>query len=385
MKEKIIIILVWFLDVLGISIIIPSLPELAHFFQVSEHQISYWVTVYAFASFLATPLLWQLSDIYWRKKILVACIIWTFLSSLTIVFFHSFVFYIFARIISWITWWNMSILQAMINDISKDKKEKMTNMWILWSLFWSAFIIWPLFWGFLLHKSVLTPYIFLAWLSFIEIIVLIFFLKETNKNIEYKKLKYNPFWLIIKYFKKEHLNLYLYSLFFMMLAFSIYQSILSLYLDKEYWIWWTKSWYIFALIWLIMIINQVFLLKQFWLKYFKQKCLLYIINFWTLFIYILLSFITEFYYFIFIFLMITPFQSLMAPVYQTEILENAWKNEKWEISWVAASLQAVAMFIWPLIGWILLKNDLNIFIISWFIVLISIFFVFKIIKKYENI
>lgn len=379
-REKLIIILVGFLDILWISMILPTLPDLAKYFDVSEHQISYWITAYALFAFLATPILWQLSDILGRKKVLMACVIWSFLSSIVIVFSPSFIFFIIWRIINWITWWNISILQAIINDISNSKEEKAANLWMLWAMFWTAFIFWPLVWALLLHINVMAPYIFMAFVAFIEIIVLFFLLKETNTNIVKKKIYYNPFKLIIKYFKKERLNLFLASFFLIFLAFSIYQAILSLYLSKEYWVSWSFSWYVYAIFWVIVVLNQAFFLRKFWLKNFSLKTLLYIINIWALIIYILLSLIHPLYFFLAIFLFLIPFQSLLNPVYQSEILEHALVSERWEISWVTSSITAVSMFLWPLIWWLLLDNDINIFLASSVLIFASLLVVIKINK-----
>lgn len=59
---KLIVLLGIFLDILGISIMIPAYPELVTFYGVSERQISISLTVYALCAFLAAPLLGQRSD-----------------------------------------------------------------------------------------------------------------------------------------------------------------------------------------------------------------------------------------------------------------------------------------------------------------------------------
>lgn len=66
--NKFIILFVWFLDILAIWIFIPTLPDLAKYYNVSAHMISYAIVAYAFFSFLSSPILGQLSDIFGRKK-----------------------------------------------------------------------------------------------------------------------------------------------------------------------------------------------------------------------------------------------------------------------------------------------------------------------------
>ncbi|MDD3302938.1 MAG: MFS transporter [Candidatus Gracilibacteria bacterium] len=385
-KDKFIIILVGFLDVLGISMILPTLPDLAKYYGVTEHVISYGITAYAFFAFLATPFLGQLSDIFGRKKVLLLCVIGTFLSSLTIVFSETYLFFIIGRIINGITGGNISILQAIINDISKNKIEKMANMGVLGSIFGTAFIFGPLVGAILLHINVMAPYTFMAFFAFLESIVLIFLFKETNKFKVKKKVSFNPFKLILKYFGKKKLRLYLSSFFTMFLAFSIYQAILSLYLSKEYGVSGSFSGYVYATFGLIVVINQVFFLRRFWLKYFSLNTLLYIINFGAFGVYLLLTFLSFGHYlfvFLGVFLLLVPFQSLLNPVYQIEIMEHASETEKGEISGVVASIHSISMFIGPLIGGFLLEKNINVFIASALLIFISIIFVFKI-NKYEN-
>ena len=177
-KNKLTIILIWFIDVLWISIYLPTLPDLTTYYNVSAHTLSYAISAYALFSFVFGPLLWQLSDIYGRKKILFLCIVWAFLANLVMTLSPIFIVFLIWRIIAWISGWNMSIIQAMLWDISKDKKERMSNMWIIWWLFWLCFIVWPLIWSFLITLWwVKAPFWFLTGFSLIEIFMIIFFLK----------------------------------------------------------------------------------------------------------------------------------------------------------------------------------------------------------------
>lgn len=383
-KNKFIIILVGFLDILAIGIIIPTLPDLANYYKVPLDLIAYWMTAYALAAFLATPVLWQLSDIYWRKKILNACVWWSFLSSLVIAFSTTYPIFLVWRIINWITWWNISILQAIIWDISKTKEERAANMWILGSLFWMAFVIWPLVWAFLLHFWVMVPYYFMAIFSFVEIIILMIFLKETNNHREFKKININPFTSIIKYLLKPKVSLFILSFLLLLLWFSIYQSILPLYLAKNYNLTWSQSWYFMAFTWILMILNQIFLIRQFWLKKFNLNQLLYIINISIFLVFLMLNVTNSFLTFIIIFTLIIPFQWIIDPVYQSEIMENTPKNERWETMWVMASIRSVSMFLWPVIWAFLLRFNLPVFLVSAFFVLISIIIMLEIQKHIKN-
>lgn len=374
-KSKFIILLVWFLDILGIGIVIPTLPDLTAHYWVSAHLISYGITAYALAAFLAAPILGQISDIIGRKKVLIICVVWSFLSAFMIAISPAFIFFLIGRIINGLTGGNISVLQAIIADISSNKHERSANMGMLGALFGSAFIIGPLTWAALLHLWVMVPYWFMAALSLIEIFVIIFAYNETNLHQVAKKIIYNPIKQIITYIKKPIVNSFIISFFILLTGFALYQSLLSLYLTKEYGVSWSFSWYLMAGTGIIMVLNQVFFLRKFWLKKFSLKQLLYILNFGVLGIFILMSIIHPLPWFVSLFVLLVPLQSLIQPIYSSEIMEHADPHAKGQLMGVMTSVQSMSMFVGPLLGGFLLDHNISIFIVSAVIVCISIFLV----------
>lgn len=65
--QRIIIFSVLLLDIIGISVLIPALPELKVFYGVGDFQITLGLTIYSLCAFLAAPLMGQISDKYGRK------------------------------------------------------------------------------------------------------------------------------------------------------------------------------------------------------------------------------------------------------------------------------------------------------------------------------
>lgn len=380
-KIKTIIVLIWILDVIWIGIVIPTLPGLAQYYWVSEHMITYWITVYALASFLVTPLLGQWSDNIWRKLPLVICVIGTFLSVLLIVFTHSFRFFLIWRIINWLTWWNISILQSTLSDISKTPQERKINMWLMWAMFWTWFILWPLIWALLLSFGVMVPYWFMAVFALVEIFVLILFFKETHVERKITKLIRNPFKQILIYIKKPAVNLFILSFLVLATVLSIYQSVFPLFMTKYFGVNGQFSWYVLAWFWVLIVISQVFLLKKFWLKYFSLNQLLYISNIWLFVVFVALSFVKPLRWFVAFLTLMVPFQTILNPVYQWEIIEKSEEHLRWQAIWVMASVQSISMFVWPLIWWFLLMKDWPIFWISAILITISIWIIVKIMKK----
>lgn len=380
-KNKLTIILVWFVDILWIGIFIPTLPDLTIYYWVSAHSISYAIVLFALFSFLFWPILWQLSDKFWRKKILLLCIIGSFISSFIMSISQIFLVFLLGRIINGITGWNISIIQSMLSDISKTKEERMHNMWILGWLFGMWFIIWPIIWSLLLPLWVKAPFWFMTGLALVEIAMIFFLLSETNEHITNKKISLNPFWTILKYLKNKEVSIFLISFFTLILSFSLYQWMFPVFLAKHFHLPWYIAWYIMSWVWLFIAINQAFLLKRFWLKYFSLKQLFFITNIWIFIIFSLLSVINSLPLFLVVFYTLVFFQWVVNPIYQSEIVETTHLHDRWEIMWVMSSLQSMSMFIWPLIWWILIDKNISIFIFWSIIVFINILIVTSLVKK----
>lgn len=382
--NKLMIIFIGFLDILAIGIFVPTLPDLVNYYGVSAHLISYAIVAYAFFSFIAGPVLGQLSDVFGRKKILILCIVWSVASNLLMTLTASFAIFILARVINWITGWNISVISSMMSDISKDKKERMTNMWIIWALFWLGFIVWPALWAMLLPFWVKAPFWLMTIASVFELIMMIIFLKETHLNRIKKKINYNPFTSILKFLKDTNVRIFIISLFMLILSFSLYQGMFPVFLAKEFALPAYLTWYIMSTVWLVIAFNQAFLLKRFWLKMFSISKLFFIINIWIFILFLLLFFIKDLTMFLIVFFFLVALQWVVNPIYQSEIIENTGEHERWEIMWVMGSLQSMSMFIWPLIWGICIDRNISMFWFGAIIVFINILIITRLVKKLKN-
>ncbi|MCK9272858.1 MFS transporter [Candidatus Gracilibacteria bacterium] len=379
-KNKFIIILVGFLDVLSMGIVIPTLPELVKFYSVSPQMISYGVAVYALCALLATSILGQLSDIYGRKKILLLCVIGSFISSLIIPIYPIYLVFLIARAVNGITGGNISILQSIISDISKSKEERAKNMGIIGAIFGGGFIFGPLFGAILLHFGPMMPYWFMAVFSLVEVFIIWFLFSETNEHIHHRKIKFNLIKQLVEHLKIPRLNYFMISFFLLVTAFYIYQSVLPLYLSKHYGVSGSFSGYVMATSGLVLALNQGLLMGRFWLKKFNSNQLIFIINISLLIFYLLLTIVEPLYLFVGLLILLLPFRALLNPVYQSEIIEYTEVHKRGEIMGVLTSLQSLAMFIGPLLGGLLLEKNISIFGFSAIFIIISIIFVAKIVR-----
>ncbi|MEI7477416.1 MAG: MFS transporter [bacterium] len=134
-KQKIIVLLVALLDVLSIGVLIPALPDMIGWYHSSPELLTFGTTIYSLCAFFAAPLLGQRSDVHGRKNILILCVAGTALSFLVLIFTHSIWLYLLARAINGITGGNISILQAILTDISPTHQERAKNYGFLGAIF----------------------------------------------------------------------------------------------------------------------------------------------------------------------------------------------------------------------------------------------------------
>lgn len=150
--QKSIIFITLLIEVLGISIIIPAFPELKIYYGISDFEVTLGLTIYSLFAFLSAPLLGQRSDKIGRKTSLLRCIAGTSASYFLMLIQPRFWLFLLARAINGVTGGNISIIQAILTDISPDSKTKAKNFGLLGAFFGLGFIIGPVLGSLLLAR-----------------------------------------------------------------------------------------------------------------------------------------------------------------------------------------------------------------------------------------
>jgi DHA1 family tetracycline resistance protein-like MFS transporter len=257
-KNKTILIIFFtiFIDLLGVGILIPVIPllfasPLSEFYILPDGLsiksgyllLGLLVAVYPIGQFLSTPILGQLSDIYGRKKILAISLAGTsisyFLFAIGIVT-HNIPLLFISRFFDGLTGGNISVAQAMIGDIST-KENRARNFGMIGAAFGLGFIFGPFLGGKLSDPHTLswfsatTPFYFATILAFLNMLSVLFLLKETNKHINSPKLVWNKsIRNIVEALKMKELKAIFLTSFFFNAGFTFFTTFFSVYLIKKF-------------------------------------------------------------------------------------------------------------------------------------------------------
>lgn len=375
-RIKRIVIFTLFLDMLGMTIMIPAYPNLVEYYHTSYFMISLGVTLFALFGLFSTPILWAISDKYGRKIVLLVSVISSLISYGLIRISWNVWIFLISRIVNGAAAGNISSIQSILSDISVDHKERTANFWLFWAVFGIGFIIGPAIGGWLLGYGVKMPFIISFFLCLINVLFIIRGLPETNKFLNSaKKISIN----IIKIFKNMFISpekKYYLVFFIINLALMVYQMSFALFLNEKFGISGEKSGYVMALIGVVMVINQWFLLSKFWLKRFSNKRLIWISILWMIFCYAWAFFAGSARLIIAFVAISWIFQWIFRPVFGNMILGN--HHDVWLINGNMAALANFANIFWPLAGGYMI--DLNISPFGLVVVLLIIAYIYS--KKY---
>ena len=231
------IILVVFIDLLGFSLIIPLLPYYAQTFNASDITIGFLLASYAAAQLIGAPLLGRASDRFGRRPILLISIFGTFLGFLLFGFAKSLAMLFASRILQGLTGGNLSVAQAYITDVT-DAKSRNRGLGLIGAAFGLGFIIGPALGGLLSGISYSVPAFVAAGLSFINLLLVAFWLPESltpekRAGLIHKKTGFS-FSALHQALKHPLTGPLLITRFLYSLAFVILQTIFSLFALKRF-------------------------------------------------------------------------------------------------------------------------------------------------------
>ncbi|MFX0557805.1 MFS transporter [Maribacter sp. CXY002] len=250
-KYIFVILLAVFLDLLGITIIIPVIPALFEgdnapfeFSSVEIRSMFYGLLIgsYSVMQFIGAPILGAFSDKYGRRPILTISLIGAFMGYLLFgwaisagIFWLLFI----ARMIPGFMGGNLAVIYSSLADISKPQ-DRAKNFGLVGAAFGLGFTIGPGVGGFLADNTIVswfsyaTPFWFTALLTLINLILVRLFFPETLKNKSEKKISvFEGIKNIAKVFRIPKLRGILTIVLFIQLGFTFFTQFYSIILYRD--------------------------------------------------------------------------------------------------------------------------------------------------------
>lgn len=170
------------LDVIGIGLIIPILPDLIKHLAGSSVIGVQWAGIlaasYAAMQFLFSPVLGSLSDRYGRRPVLLLSLAGMTLDYVLLFFAPSLSWLLVGRIIAGITGASVTVTSAYIADVSSNE-DRAKNFGMLGGAFGLGFIIGPALGGLLGSYDLHLPFLVAAGMSFLNMVYGVFVLPES--------------------------------------------------------------------------------------------------------------------------------------------------------------------------------------------------------------
>ena len=185
-KSFVFIFITVLIDVIGLGIIIPILPDLimnlTNTDLATASKYSGWMAAcYAVMLFVCAPIMGALSDQYGRRPILLISLFFFGLDYVLQGFAPSLSWLFVGRIIAGITGASFSTASAFISDLSTPDK-KAQNFGIIGAAFGLGFIIGPMLGGILGNYGLRVPFFGSAILAGVNLIFGYFILPESLKK-----------------------------------------------------------------------------------------------------------------------------------------------------------------------------------------------------------
>lgn len=376
-REKLIIILTVFVDVVGIGVVIPVLPYFVQSVSASATTITMLFAVFSLCAFFSAPILGALSDKIGRRPTLIASIASTALGWFVFAGAHSVLVLFLGRIIDGMAAGNFPIAQSYLADLSKSDKERTHNMGLIGAVFGAGFIIGPAIGALLSHISLAFPFWFVGALATANTLAAWIFLPETNLNLAHdKKISVNPFRPVSLAWHDGPLRTRYIVLFLFALAIAVQQSVFALFVQHAFNFGANMTGYFLTAMGVIMVLNQGYLLKNFWLRRFSESKL----EIWLLGVFALSFFVMSSANLV-VFVAGTLFmvlgQSVLRAVMASRITGFSHASRRGEVAGIMSSLATLGMVIGPLsVGFIYGLNEHLPFIVSGLILLVAFYIMF---------
>ena len=193
------ILVVVFMDVLGIGIAMPVLPMLVGDYTPSRDLQAYWygalAVAYGLMQFVCAPLLGSLSDRFGRRPVILASVFGLGLHYLLLAIAPSLGFMLLARVLGGITGASLSVANAYASDVTP-AEGRAKSFGLIGAAFGLGFICGPVLGGVLGSINLHWPFYAAAALALINGLYGLFFVPESlphERRAAFAWRRANPF------------------------------------------------------------------------------------------------------------------------------------------------------------------------------------------------
>jgi len=174
------IFLIVFVDVLGLTIILPLLHLYGAVYGATPLQIGLVAAAFPLAQLIGVPLMGALSDRFGRKPLLLISQVTTFVGFIILALSNSLWMVIFSRVLDGVFGANLATAQAALSDVTDDK-TRAQGLGLTGAAFGLGFLFGPVIAlvSLELSDSLALPAYIAAAYSFCSILLTIFIFKET--------------------------------------------------------------------------------------------------------------------------------------------------------------------------------------------------------------
>jgi DHA1 family tetracycline resistance protein-like MFS transporter len=343
------------IDIVGLGIIIPVIPQLIkgllHTDDLSKASLyGGWMTfLYATMQFLFAPFIGSLSDKYGRRPVLLISLFGFGLDYLFLTFAPSILWLFIGRTISGITGASVTTASAYMADISDDS-NRAQNFGMIGAAFGIGFIIGPMLGGFLGEVSPRLPFIVAACLAFVNVVYGYFVLPESlsvenRRAFDWKRS--NPLGSLVHLKKYPAVSGLIFALVFVYLGVHAVQSNWSFANIEKFK--WTPKMIGFSLgmVGLLVGLVQGVLIRFINPKLGNEKSVYFGIALYALGL-ILFAFASSS-WMMFVFLIPYCLGGISGPALQSLISGHVPKNEQGELQGSLTSIMSVTSIAGPLI------------------------------------
>lgn len=267
------IIVLVFVDVLGLTLILPLLHLYGAAYGATPLQIGLLAAAFPLAQLVGVPFMGALSDRFGRKPLLLISQITTCISFIMLGFANSLALVILSRVIDGLFGANLATAQAALSDITDDE-TRAQGLGVIGAAFGLGFILGPVFTIIALQvsDSLAIPAFSAAVYSFISILLTLFVFKETLPPEKRGQSEQRvSLFLVGQYLRNPQINVLLILMFAQQVIFFGFEALLGLFTLSRLGLLGSGNALIFLVVGFVLVIVQGRYIGKWSQKYGERK------------------------------------------------------------------------------------------------------------------